>query len=251
MATEDFEGGTAGAQVTELNTIFNPVFFGPEFTTTHHGGSLGATGGDGPFFDPGSSSMVYYLADAPSAEVWALCDNGIGAGDKNILQETFGDVPGTSDGSYTAGIMYDAVSDSLKVFYYAPGYVFTRTTVLTGVEARGWLKLQSWALSATSRNYKVYATDGTTLLVDTTVTIYDPALMTGGFQTTGYSLGVMSQAKGAAFTITVDDFMCPIEEVTTRVKHKLRVHPRDDEGRVFPPPRSQQASNRTAGGTYL
>lgn len=247
MATEDFEGGTAGAEILSSNSIFNPLFGAPEFTASPvHGGSLAGTGGDGFFFDPGSSSMVYYLADAPSAEVWAICDQG-GAGTKNILQETFGDVPNTNDGSYTAGILYDSPSDKLKAFYFDSGFAFQQVDILTGITARGWLLLQSWVLSATSRNYKVYATDGTTLLVDHTVTIYDPALMPGGFQTTGYSLGVMSTAKGASFDITVDDFQCPIEDAAIS-KPRLRLFPRDDTNRLYPKPRSRQRSNRIVGG---
>lgn len=214
MATENFEGGAAGVEIDATNSIFNPTFGAPEFTASPvHGGSGAGTGGAGFFFDAGSSSMVFYLSNAPSAEVWANCDQGIGAGNKNILQEIFGPVDGTFNGSPAAGLMYDAVTNTLKVFYYDSDFAFQQDSVLTGVQARGWLRLQSWVISQTSRNYKVYD-EADTLLVDHTITMYDPALVSSGLFSTGYSLGVMSSAQGAAFDVVVDDFMCPIEIVT-------------------------------------
>lgn len=152
------------------------------------------------------------------------------------------------------GIEYDAPSDKLRAFYFDEFFGFQEVDLVSGVEARGWLLLQSWATSQTTRNYKVYATDATTLLADLSVTIFDPATLSGSQFTTGYSLGVMSQAKGAAFDVTVDDFSCPIQAAAPR-KPILRVHPRSDGRGTSTVPnviasRSQQASNRTAGG-YL
>lgn len=245
MATEDFEGGTAGAEILSSNSIFNPLFGAPEFTASPvHGGSLAATGGDGFFFDPGSSSMVYYLDNAPSAEVWAYCDDGSAAGQKNVLQEMFDDVAGTFGGSMFAGIEYVASSDKLKAYYFDAGFAFQEVDLVSSVSTLGWLRLQSWATSTTTRNYKVYDAGGT-LLADYDATIYDPANFTPDFFTTGYSLGVMSSANGAAFDVTVDDFMCPIEAPTT-FRPRQRLVPRDDHNRVYPPSRSR-SSNRPNG----
>lgn len=250
MATEHFEGGTAGAEILSSNSIFNPLFGAPEFTASPvHAGSLAATGGGGFFFDPGSSSMVYYLADAPSAEVWAFCDNGIGAGQKNVLQEMFDDVAGTFGGSMYAGIEYVAASDKLKAFYFDAGFGFQEVDLVSSVSTLGWLRLQSWATSTTTRNYKVYDAGGT-LLADYNATIYDPANFTPDYFTTGYSLGVMSSANGAAFDVTVDDFMCPIEEAAPG-KPIRRVYPRGNPSRIYPPDRSQQRTNRAGGGTFF
>lgn len=253
MAFEDFEDGVAGDEITSFNSIFNVFFGGPEFTLAHvHTGLLAATGGDGFFFAPGESSMVYYLADAPSAEVWAYCDEGSGMGSPvGVLQETFGDVPNTSDGSYQAGIEYDPATDAYRMKYFDTGFGFQQVELRNSITSLGWLRLQMWAVDQTHRRF-IIMDNAATVLADETVEIYDPALMPGGFQTTGYSLGVRSIIKGAPFEVTVDDFMCPIEEPPEFVGKPIRrVYPRGNPSRIYPPDRSQQRTNRAGGGTFF
>lgn len=251
MASENFEDGTAGALLSSSNTIFGDFFGGPVFTSSPvHGGSLAMGAGSGLIFLPGQSQVSAYQdfgQTTGNADVWAIC-SGSGIGDPyGIISELMGPTSNSFDNSWSFGFAFNPVTDFIDLMYFDEDFVFTQVPALSGAESHGWLKFLTSRIDATSMLARIYDTDGTTLLFEWSGNVF--AMMTAHptWQVRGYTLGASSVTNGALFDVVVDDFNMG---QTRRRKPRQRVHPRDDLNRVLPK-RSQQGSNRRAGGTYL
>lgn len=219
MAFEDFEGGAGGDEVTSANTIFNPVFGGPLFTAGQGlNATTGCRGGAGFFFNPGHSSMVYYIDNCPSAAVWGICNNNFGAPfpgeNTSIINEIFGPTSGTNDGGFFLGFNYDADNDHVNAQWFDPDFVLTTELFLPSASISGWQRYVIKVPEPLKRTFEIYSLFGSPDVPNYSITvdIYDYTTSSSFPLSTGYSLGVSAAASGATYDVFIDEFMAPLEE---------------------------------------